>query len=67
VFEFYYPFGEADTNVDYMIDPEELMEWLHEHEYSICAPFEDVIDEVIWALNDEFDSEEEFAQIFTEN
>jgi Mg2+/Co2+ transporter CorC len=50
-----------------MIDPEELMEWLHEHEYSICAPFEDVIDEVIWALNDEFDSEEEFAQIFTEN
>jgi hypothetical protein len=67
VFEFYYPFGEADTNVDYMIDPEELMEWLQEHEYSICAPFEDVIDEVISALNDEFDNEEEFAQIFTEN
>lgn len=50
-----------------MIDPEELMEWLQEHEYSICAPFEDVIDEVISALNDEFDNEEEFAQIFTEN
>lgn len=67
VFEFYYPFGDADKNVDYMIDPEEMMEWLKEHEYSICAPFEDVIDEVILALNDEFDSEQEFAQIFMEN
>jgi hypothetical protein len=67
VFEFYYPFGEADTNVDYMIDPEEMMVWLMENEYDICAPFEDVIDEIIYALNDEFDSEEEFIQIFEEN
>lgn len=64
IFEFYLPFGEADKNLDYMIDPEEMMEWLMDNEYTLCAPFEDVIDELIHRLNDEFDSEEEFAEIF---
>jgi hypothetical protein len=67
VFEFYFPFGAADTNLDYMIDPEEMMEWMMSKEYRICAPFEEVIDEIIATLNDEFDSEEEFAQIFVQN
>jgi len=38
-----------------------------DNEYSICAPFEEIIDDIIEALNDEFDSEEEFAQIFVWN
>lgn len=47
-----------------MIDPEEMLEWLGNNEHDLCAPFEEVIDEIIGALNDEFDNEEDFAQIF---
>lgn len=47
-----------------MIDPEEMMMWLRDNERDICAPYENVIDEIIDALNEEFDNEEDFAQIF---
>jgi hypothetical protein len=67
VFEFYYPYVVADTNVDFMVDPEEMMGWLIDNEYDICAPFETVINELVNELNKEFESEEDFASIFQEN
>ena len=60
IFEFYYPFGVADTNFDYMLEPEELGLWLKENERIICQPYEELIDRLINQLVREFETEEAF-------